>query len=126
MCDLQRIEEENQNVLFYIHQCVNTKVYDKISEATSSKKTWDMFEKYYGGDAKVKKSWLQLLERHYEMLEMKEIEFVADYISRLLALKTQMKNSDEILSEQVMIKKVLRILTSQHDMIVVTIERQQI
>lgn len=85
-----------------------------------------MFEKYYGGDAKVKKSWLQLLERHYEMLEMKEIEFVADYISRLLALKTQMKNSGEILSEQVMIKKVLRILTSQHDMIVVTIERQQI
>lgn len=38
-------KKQDQNSLFQIHQCVDAKVFDKISHATTSKEAWDMFEK---------------------------------------------------------------------------------
>ncbi|MCI60707.1 hypothetical protein A2U01_0081963, partial [Trifolium medium] len=36
--------------------------------ATTSKDAWDILQKSYGGDAKVKKVKLQALKRQYELL----------------------------------------------------------
>lgn len=41
--------------LFFIHQCIETNVFDKIVHAATLKEAWNILEKYYGGDAKVKK-----------------------------------------------------------------------
>lgn len=48
-------KKKDQKTMFSIHQCVEAKVFDKISCTTTSKEAWDMLEKYYERDEKVKK-----------------------------------------------------------------------
>ena len=53
---------------------------------------------------------------------MKSSEKVFEYISRVILITNKMKACGENLSEQVIIKKILRSLTPQFDYIVVSIE----
>ncbi|GAU20399.1 hypothetical protein TSUD_12170 [Trifolium subterraneum] len=99
------------------------KVFEKIADATTSKDAWDILQKSYGGDAKVKKVKLQALKRQFELLEMKSDEAVAEYFTRVETLTNQMKNCGITLSEEEMVEKVLRTLTHKFDHIVVTIEQ---
>ncbi|GAU46623.1 hypothetical protein TSUD_284710 [Trifolium subterraneum] len=116
-------QKKDSKALFLIHQCVDSKVFEKIADATTSKDAWDILQKSYGGDAKVKKLKLQALKRQFELLEMKNDEAVAEYFTRVETLTNQMKNCGSTLSEEEMVEKVLRTLTHKFDHIVVTIEQ---
>ncbi|GAU42392.1 hypothetical protein TSUD_296900 [Trifolium subterraneum] len=116
-------QKKDSKALFLIHQCVDSKVFEKIADATTSKDAWDILQKRYGGDAKVKKVKLQALKRQFELLEMKNDEAVAEYFTRVETLTNQMKNCGSTLSEEEMVEKVLRTLTHKFDHIVVTIEQ---
>jgi len=48
---------------FYIHKCVDNKVFEKIVDENTSMEVWNTLVKYDGGDAKVKKVRLQTLRR---------------------------------------------------------------
>ncbi|KAK2358763.1 hypothetical protein QL285_095917 [Trifolium repens] len=115
-------KKKDNKALFLIHQCVDSKVFEKIADAETSKDAWDILQKSYGGDAKVKKVKLQALKRQYELLQMKNDESVADYFTRLVTLTNQMKNCGGNLDEQETVEKVLRTLTSKFEHIMVTIE----
>ncbi|CAJ2640476.1 unnamed protein product [Trifolium pratense] len=114
--------KKGSKALFFIHQCVDAKLFEKIADFTTSKEAWDTLQKSYGGDAKVKKVKLQALKRQYELLEMKNDETIADYFTRVVTLTNQMKNCGSNLAEQETVEKVLRTLTSKFEHIVVTIE----
>ncbi|GAU43866.1 hypothetical protein TSUD_179610 [Trifolium subterraneum] len=116
-------QKKDSKTLFLIHQCVDSKVFGKIADATISKDAWDILQKSYGGDAKVKKVKLQALKRQFELLEMKNDEAVAEYFTRVETLTNKMKNCGSTLSEEEMVEKVLRTLTHKFDHIVVTIEQ---
>ncbi|GAU22332.1 hypothetical protein TSUD_106600 [Trifolium subterraneum] len=116
-------QKKDSKALFLIHQCVDSKVFEKIADAITSKDAWDILQKSYGGDAKVKKVKLQALKRQFELLEMKNDEAVAEYFTRVETLTNQMKNCGSTLSEEEMVEKVLRTLTHKFDHIVVTIEQ---
>ncbi|GAU25767.1 hypothetical protein TSUD_222240 [Trifolium subterraneum] len=116
-------QKKDSKALFLIHQCVDSKVFEKIADATTSKDAWDILQKSYGGDAKVKKVKLQALKRQFELLETKSDEAVAEYFTRVKTLTNQMKNCRSTLSEEEMVEKVLRTLTRKFDHIVVTIEQ---
>src|SRR6266487_6236914 len=116
-------QKKDSKTLFLIHQCVDSKMFEKIADATTSKDAWDILQKSYGGDAKVKKVKLQALKRQFELLEMKSDEAVAEYFTRVETLTNHMKNCGSTLSEEEMVEKVLRTLTHKFDHIVVTIEQ---
>ncbi|GAU44503.1 hypothetical protein TSUD_122730 [Trifolium subterraneum] len=116
-------QKKDNKALFLIHQCVDSKVFEKIADATTSKDAWDILQKSYGGDAKVKKVKFQALKRQFELLEMKSDESIADYFTRVETLTNQMKNCGSTLNEKEMVEKVLRTLTHKFDHIVVTIEQ---
>ncbi|GAU46965.1 hypothetical protein TSUD_143070 [Trifolium subterraneum] len=116
-------QKKDSKALFLIHQCVDSKVCEKIADATTSKDAWDILQKSYGDDAKVKKVKLQALKRQFELLEMKSDEAVAEYFTRVETLTNQMKNCGSTLSEEEMVEMVLRTLTHKFDHIVVTIEQ---
>ncbi|GAU17360.1 hypothetical protein TSUD_232360 [Trifolium subterraneum] len=120
---LREAQKKDSKALFLSHQCVDSKVFEKIADATTSKDAWDILHKSYGGDAKVKKVKLQALKRQFESLEMKNDEAVAEYFTRVETLTNQMKNCGSTLSEEEMVEKVLRTLTHKFDHIVVTIEQ---
>ncbi|GAU46952.1 hypothetical protein TSUD_281870 [Trifolium subterraneum] len=116
-------QKKDSKALFLIHHCVDAKVFEKIADATTSKDAWDILQKSYGGDAKVKKMKLQALKRQFELLEMKRDEAIADYFTRVVTLTNQMKNYGSTLNEEEMVEKVIRTLTHKFDHIVVTIEQ---
>ncbi|KAK2394680.1 hypothetical protein QL285_056485 [Trifolium repens] len=118
-------KKKDQRALFYIHQCVDENVFEKIADSETAKATWDTLIRCYGGDASVKKVKLQSLRKQYENLNMKNNEKVPEYISRMILITNEMKACGETLSEQVIIEKVLRSLTPQFDYIVVAIEHSK-
>ncbi|KAK2398886.1 hypothetical protein QL285_048781 [Trifolium repens] len=118
-------KKKDQRALFYIHQCVDENVFEKIADSETAKAAWDTLIRCYGGDASVKKVKLQSLRKQYENLNMKNNEKVPEYISRMILITNEMKACGETLSEQVIIEKVLRSLTPQFDYIVVAIEHSK-
>lgn len=118
-------KKKDQRALFYIHQCVDNKVFEKISEATTAKDAWDILVRCYGGDATVKKVKLQGLRKQYENTNMKNNEKIGDYVARILTITNEMKQCGETMTEQMIIEKVLRSLTAQFDHIVVAIEQSK-
>ncbi|KAK2372329.1 hypothetical protein QL285_073474 [Trifolium repens] len=118
-------KKKDQRALFYIHQCVDENVFEKIVDSETAKAAWDTLIRCYGGDASVKKVKLQSLRKQYENLNMKNNEKVPEYISRMILITNEMKACGETLSEQVIIEKVLRSLTPQFDYIVVAIEHSK-
>ncbi|GAU12912.1 hypothetical protein TSUD_73980 [Trifolium subterraneum] len=60
-------QKKDSKALFLIHQCVDSKVFEKIADATTSKDAWDILQKRYGGDAKMKNCGSTLSEE--EMVE---------------------------------------------------------
>lgn len=50
----RKTRKKDHKALFYIHQCVDTKVFEKIVDATTIKTVWDILVRCYDGDASVK------------------------------------------------------------------------
>ena len=55
--------KKDQKVLFFIHQCMDENVFEKIADLTTVKAVWDTLSRCYGGDASVKKVNLQSLRK---------------------------------------------------------------
>lgn len=100
---------------------MDVNVFEKIVNSTTAKAMRDTLVRCYDGDASVKKVKVQYLRKSYENLNMKSNEKVLDYISSVILITNQMKYYGETISEQIIIKKVLRSLTPQFDYIVVAI-----
>ena len=112
---------KDQKALFFIHQCVDVNVFEKIDDLMTSKQAWDTLVRCYGGDASVKKGKFQSLRKKYENLNMKNNEKVSQYISRVILITNEMKACGDTLSEQVIIEKIFRFFTPQFDYSVVAI-----
>ncbi|MCI57102.1 retrovirus-related pol polyprotein from transposon TNT 1-94, partial [Trifolium medium] len=50
----REVQKKDNKAIFLIHQCVDAKVFEKIAYSTTFKDSWDILQKSYGGDAKVK------------------------------------------------------------------------
>ena len=115
-------KKKDCKALFYNHQCMENKVFEKIVDSDSSKEAWDTLMKYFSGDDKVKKIRLQSLRRQYELLQMKNEEKIEDYFSFVLTITNQMNICGETLSDKSVMEKILSTLPSQFDHLVITIE----
>jgi len=110
---------------FLIYQCVNSKIFNKISKATTSKEAWDILEKTYEDGEQNKKIKLQTLRRKYELLTMEDKESVADYFDRIQELVNAMRACKEIISYQQVVDKILRTFPPRFHHVVVAIEESK-
>ncbi|CAH9104519.1 unnamed protein product, partial [Cuscuta europaea] len=111
--------------LFYIHQCVDEKNFEKIATASSAKEAWDILESSYAGISKLKAVRLQMLRRQYELLNMEPQESVSDYFNRILSITNLMKSCGETLKTRTIIEKILRTLPPQFDVTTSNIEESR-
>lgn len=93
------LRKKDQKAFFYIHQCMDVNMFEKIDGLTTAKAVWDILVWCYDGDASVKKVKLQSLCKKYENSNMKNNEKVPDYISRMILITNEMKSYGETLSE---------------------------
>lgn len=76
----------------------------------------------YKGTIRVKCAHQQALQKEYEMLQMKEGEYVNKYIAPFLIITNKIKANGEDLRDILVVEKILRSLTSKFNYVVYSIE----
>lgn len=125
--DAQRItHKESKMKDFKVALCIPSAVYTsnfyRISHVESEKETWDTLVKYYEEGEKVKVVKFPTLRRQYELLQTREDEKIADYVSKIQNLVHLMKGCGEVLIDKMIFDKVMCTLNSHFDHVIVAIQ----
>lgn len=82
---------------------------------TSAKETWDKLKRIYEGHVKVKEPKLQKIRGQFEGPKMKEEEKIVEYIQRVDEVLNSIRGLRENVIDEVIVKKVMRSLTTRYD-----------
>ncbi|KAJ0551653.1 putative RNA-directed DNA polymerase [Helianthus annuus] len=119
---IKSMRKRDAHAMALIQQAVHDTLFSRIAAAETAKESWEILKLEFQGDTEVKAIKLQGLRRDFENLVMKEGEMVGDYFSRVMAIVSQKRSYGEEVTEQVIVEKVLRSLTSKFDFVVPSIE----
>ena len=92
--------------------CIEESIFPWILGATSTHQAWNIFASAYKGIDQVKMVRLQTLRLQFESLNMKEIETIDQFMTRVLGIVTQFQNYGEPLEEKVVVQNIVRCLTT--------------
>ena len=87
-----------------------------------TKDAWEILKTAHEGTSKVKSSRLQLLTTKFENLKMMEDENIQDYHLNILDIANFFDSLGEKISDEKLVRKILRSLPKRFDMKVTTIE----
>ncbi|GAU24655.1 hypothetical protein TSUD_322630 [Trifolium subterraneum] len=96
-----------------------------IKRCKIAKEAWDILKTTQEGTAKVKISRLQILTRKFENLKMKEDESVHDFYMNVMDFANSFDDLGEKMSDEKIVRKILRSLTKKFDMKVIAMEEAQ-
>lgn len=94
----------------------------KVMGCTTAKKIWDKLKSIHEGDDKIKKAKLQTFQAHFESLKMNEDKDVVAYMLRVNEVINVIRGLGETIEDMVIVKRVLRSLSSKFDSKVLAIE----
>lgn len=77
---LSKMKMKYQLALIFIYQWLGDFMFDKIVDATTSKKTWEILEKSFHGIDIVKKTRLQSLMGDFEAFKMNDFKSILDLL----------------------------------------------
>ena len=75
----------------YLFQGIDRTILETILQKDTAKQIWDPMKKKFEGNARVKRSHLQALQREFETLEMRSGEGVTEYFSRVMTVANKMR-----------------------------------
>ncbi|XP_015167458.1 uncharacterized protein [Solanum tuberosum] len=119
---LLKTRKKDQQTLTLIHQCLDDGMFEKVVDATSSKKAWEILQNSLQGVDKVKKIKLQTLRVDFDVLKLKESESISDICSRLMDVVNQLRRYKNEVHDVRAVEKILRSLTPKFDYVVCSIE----
>jgi hypothetical protein len=96
-----------------------------IKQCNTAKEAWEILEITYEGTSKVKRSRLLLLTTQFENLTMKEDECIQEFYMNILDIANTFGTLGEKMSEEKLVRKILRSLPRRFDMKVTAIEEAQ-
>ncbi|KAK2411444.1 hypothetical protein QL285_046720 [Trifolium repens] len=117
--------KKDDKVIYFLHQCVDSNVLEKIIEYETAKEAWDALATIYAGDRQTKKANLMALRRQLGQLQMEPNETVAQFVNRLTVLTNQMKSCGETVTNSMKVEKVITGLTPKSDNLVAAIEQSK-
>lgn len=80
-------EEKFQSIVHRPLMCWSNN-FERVGDVESSKEAWDILEKAYVGNEKVKKLMLQTHKRQYGLLQLEEKEGLDELFTRVVTLVT--------------------------------------
>jgi len=104
---------------------VDKNMFKLIKKCDVAKDAWDILRTAHEGTSKVKSSRIQLLTTKFESLRMQEEETIQDYYMNVLDIANSFDSLGEKLSDEKLVRKILRSLPKRFDMKVTTIEEAQ-
>jgi len=125
LATLKATRVKDKTALYMLYRAVDKSGFEKIANAMSSKEAWDILEKAYKGDNRVKQVRLQTLKGELERIRMEEAEGVVEYVSRVETVVNQLGRNGETLPACGVVEKILRLLTDDFENIVCAIEESK-
>ena len=122
---LKEIRKKDKKALYFIYQAVDEAIFERISSASTSKEAWDILNKAYKGEEKVKMVRLQALRGEFDLLKMKESESVEEFYNRTISIANQLRVNGEEISDKRIIEKILRSMTRKFEHVIVAIEESK-
>jgi hypothetical protein len=104
---------------------VDKNMFIMIKQCTVAKDAWVIIKTAHEGTFKVKMSRLQLLTTQFENLKMKEDQNIQDFHMNTLDMANSFDSLGEKMSDEKLVRKILRSLPKRFDMKVTTIEEAQ-
>ena len=117
--------KKNAQALFHIQIALDKSLFPRILAAKTAKSTWETLQEAYQGSDQVKVVKLQTLKRDFENLKMQEAESISDYCVRVKDVVNKMATLGEVVSNEVLIKKVLRSLTHRWNHVAIIMEESK-
>jgi uncharacterized protein YlbG (UPF0298 family) len=100
-----------------------TKICSDLSKKCDvAKDAWDILTTTHECTTKVKSSRIQLLTTKFESLRMQEDETIQDYYMNILDIANSIDSLGEKLSDEKLVRKILKSLPKRFDMKVTAIE----
>lgn len=96
--------------------------FNLISTYSTAKEAWETLQNAYEGSTRVKAQRLQQLISKFEMLKMEEDESVSDFHAKLKTIANECFNLGGKMSQEKLVRKVLRSLPRRFDFKVAAIE----
>ena len=90
-----------------IHSAISNVVFTIIMACETAKEVWDTLQETFQGNEKTRQMQVLNLKREFEMLRIKEVETINEYIDRLLAVFNKIWLLREDLPNKRIVKKVL-------------------
>jgi len=115
----------NSKALNALFNGVDKNMFRLIKKCTVAKEAWEILKTAHEGTSTVKSSRIQLLTTKFESLKMKEGETIQDYYMNVLDIAKSFDSFGEKLSDEKLVRKILRSLPKRFDMKVTTIEEAQ-
>ncbi|MCH87884.1 gag-protease polyprotein, partial [Trifolium medium] len=115
----------NSKALNALFNGVDKYMFRLIKKCTVAKDAWEILKTTHEGTSKVKMSRLQLLTTKFENLRMKEDECIHDFHMNVLDFANSFDSLGEKISEEKLVRKILRSLPKKFDMKVTAIEEAQ-
>jgi len=125
LATLKATRAKDKTALYVLYRAIDESGFEKIANAMFSKEAWDILEKAYKGDNRVKQVRLQTLKGELERMRMKEDERVAEYVFRVETVVNQLGRNRETLLACRVVEKILRSLTDDFENIVCAIEKSK-
>ncbi|GMP68220.1 hypothetical protein CsSME_00027903 [Camellia sinensis var. sinensis] len=116
---LKEQRKKDSKALSFIQQGVSEAIFPRIINATKANEAWDILQKEYRGNLKLRTIKLQ---SYFENLKMKDMELLKDYFSRVVELANQMKIYGDNNTNQRVVEKILISLPEKYNPIVAVIE----
>jgi hypothetical protein len=104
---------------------VDKNMFRLIKKCTVAKNAWEILRTAHEGTSKVKISRIQLLTTKFESLKMNEDETIQAYYMNVIDIANTFDSLGEKLSDEKLVRKILRSLPKRFDMKVTTIEEAQ-
>ncbi|GAU50915.1 hypothetical protein TSUD_411150, partial [Trifolium subterraneum] len=115
----------NSKALNALFNGVDKNMFRLIKRCKIAKEAWDILKTTQEGTAKVKISRLQILTRKFENLKMKEDESVHDFYMNVMDFANSFDDLGEKMSDEKIVRKILRSLTKKFDTKVIAMEEAQ-
>ncbi|GAU49082.1 hypothetical protein TSUD_406880 [Trifolium subterraneum] len=115
----------NSKALNALFNCVDKNMFRLIKKCEVAKDAWEILKTTQEGTAKVKIKRLQNLTGKFENLRMKEDERVHNFCMNVMDFANSFDDLGEKLSDDKIVRKILRSLTKKFDMKVIAMEEAQ-
>jgi len=115
----------NSKALNALFDGVDKNMFRLIKQYTVAEDAWEIVKTTHEGTYKVRMSKLQLLTTKFENLKMKDYESIHEFHMSILDIANTSSALGERMSEEKLVRKILRSLPKRFDMKVTTIEKTQ-